>query len=225
MEYLQLTQNMDLTPITYEQVLLLFAENQKQFAETDKKIAEVALLIAATNEQLAATDKQLAATNKQLAATDKQLKLLSKKVDDVTDSLGRFAEEQVRPKIVEMFREKGIELEETILHTQVKKNGIVLLEIDLLLINSIYSVVVEVKNTLREKHVDDHIKRMEKLQLTPSHAIKGTTMYGAVAGMIMTKEVEDYALRKGFFVIKTKGDNVAIVENIKFKPKTWQVAS
>ncbi len=216
---------MDLTPITYEQVLLLFAENQQQFAETDKKIAEVALLIATTNEQLAATDKQLAATDKQLAATDKQLKLLSKKVDDVTDSLGRFAEEQVRPKIVEMFREKGIELEETILHTQVKKNGIVLLEIDLLLINTIYSVVVEVKNTLREKHVDDHIKRMEKLQLTPSHAIKGTTMYGAVAAMIMTKEVEDYALRKGFFVIKTKGDNVAIVENAEFKPQTWQIAS
>lgn len=179
---------MDLTPITYEQVLSLFAETSKRFAETDK-----------------------------------QLKLLAKQVAEVTDTLGRFAEEQVRPRILALFREKGIELEETHQRVRVEKEGKYLLEIDLLLVNTIYSVVVEVKNTLRQKDVDEHIERIEKLQETPSRSIKGTTLYGAVAGMIVAEEVEMYAIKKGLYVIKPKGDSVEISNGDNFTPQTWEI--
>lgn len=199
---------MDLTPITYEQVLLLFAETSRQLAETDR--------------QLAKTDKQLAETDRQLAKTDKQLRLLAKQVADVTDTLGRFAEEQVRPRILDLFRAKGIALEETYPRVRVEKNGQFLLEIDLLLVNTIYSVVVEVKNTLRQKDIDSHLQRLEKLEETPSRSIKGTTMYGAVAGMIITDEVEKYAMKKGLYVIKPKGDSVEISNPNTFIPKTWE---
>ncbi len=209
---------MDLTPITYEQVLLLFAETSKQLAATDKQLA-------ATDKQLASTDKQLASTDKQLASTDKQLKLLAKQVADITDTLGRFAEAQVRPRILDLFRVKGIELEETYSRVSVKKDGKTLLEIDLLLVNTIYSVVVEVKNTLRQKDIDDHIQRLEKLQESSSRLVRGTTMYGAVAGMILTNEVEQYAIKKGFYVIKPKGDGVEISNSADFTPKGWDVKS
>lgn len=186
---------MDLNPITYEQVLTLFAETSKQLAETDKQLAE----------------------------TNNQLKLLAKQVGDVTDTLGRFAEEQIRPRILELFRAKGIELEETHPRVSVEKNGKFLLEIDLLLVNTIYSVVVEVKNTLRQKDIEDHLERLEKLQETPSRTIKGTTMYGAVGGMIVSNEVEKYAIKKGLYVIKPKGDSVEISNAANFKPQTWEV--
>lgn len=186
---------MDLTPITYEQVLALFA----------------------------ATDKQIAETSKEIAETGKQLKILAKQVAEVTDALGRFAEAQVRPRILELFRAKGIELEETYPRVSVKKDEKTVLEIDLLLVNTIYSVVVEVKNTLRQKDIDDHTQRLEKLQESSSRLIKGTTMYGAVAGMIITEEVEKYAIKKGFYVIKPKGDSVEISNADNFKPKTWEV--
>ena len=251
---------MDSNPITYEQVLILFAETSRKLAETgeyinslsektDKQLAETGLHINSlsekTDKQLAETglhinslsektDKQLAETglyikalsektDKQLAETDKQLKILAKQVGDVTDTLGRFAEEQVRPRILELFRAKGIELEETYPRVSVKKNGKPFLEIDLLLVNTIYSVVVEVKNTLRQRDIDDHLDRLSKLQETPSRTIKGTTMYGAVAGMIVTDEVEAYAIKKGFYVIKPKGDSIEISNKENFKPKTWEV--
>ena len=181
--------------ITYDQLLALFQENREQ----------------------------LNLLRLQSAETDKQIKALAKQVGDVTDSLGRFAEEQVRPKILELFSARGVELEETHPRVRVTKNGEFLLEIDLLLVNTIYSVVVEVKNTLRQKDIDEHLERMKKLQETPSHSIKGTTMYGAVAGMIVTDEVEKYAIKKGFYVIKTKGDNVEISNKADFKPKEWAV--
>ena len=142
---------------------------------------------------------------------------------DITDTLGRFAEEQVRPKILELFRSRGIELEETHQRVRVEKDGQFLLEIDLLLVNTIYSVIVEVKHTLRQKDVDEHIERMEKLQETPSRAIKGTTMFGAVAGMIISDEVENYAIKKGLYVIKPKGDHVEISNQKDFEPQGWPI--
>ena len=70
--------------ITYDQVLALFAETSLQ----------IKTLTAKTDEQI--------------AQTDKQLKAFAKQVGDVTDSIGRFAEEQVRPKILEFFRSRGV---------------------------------------------------------------------------------------------------------------------
>ena len=195
--------------VTYDQLLALFLKTSERF---DK-----------TGEQLELLRLQSAQTDKQIAQTDKQIKALAKQVGDVTDTLGRFAEEQVRPKILELFRARGVELEETHPRVRVEKNGQFLLEIDLLLVNTIYSVVVEVKNTLRQKDIDEHLERMKKLQETPSRTIKGTTMYGAVAGMIVTDEVEKYAIKKGFYVIRPKGDNVEISNKANFKPKGWEI--
>lgn len=218
--------------MTYEQVLALFAETQSLFAETKNLIAETGkqqaltdAQLAKTDEQLAKTDAQLAKTSAEVAKTDRQLKLLAKQVADVTDTMGRFAEEQVRPRILDLFRAKGIELEEVYPRVSVKKDGVSLVEIDLLLVNTIYSVVVEVKNTLRQRDIDDHIERLEKLQKAPSRTIKGTTMYGAIAGMIISEEVEKYAIKKGLYVIKPKGDNVEICNNDGFVPQTWPAAA
>jgi hypothetical protein len=208
--------------ITYDQVLELIAETNLQIKtasdRTDKQIAK-------TSEEVAETSRKIAKMSEELAETGRYLKEVGKRVDDVTDTLGRFAEEQVRPKILELFRARGIELEETYPRVRVEKNGQYLLEIDLLLVNTIYSVAVEVKNTLRQKDIDDHLERMQKLQQTPSRTIKGTTMYGAVAGMIVTDEVANYAIKKGFYVIKPKGDTVEISNKADFKPKEWAVVA
>lgn len=190
--------------MTYEQIFALFLE---------------------TRAQIEATDRQIAETNKQLAETSKEIKAVNKRVGEISDTLGQFAEEQVRPKILALFREHGIELEETIRGVRVERNGQFLLEIDLLLVNTVYSVVVEVKNKLKHEDIDDHIERLKKLQKSPSRAVKGTTMYGAVAGMIVKDEVEKYAIKKGLYVIKTKGDNVEIANKRNFKPTAWKIQS
>ena len=210
--------------ITYEQVLELIAQTGLQLAATDRQLAE-------TNRQLAETDKQIRAlsaeTKEQIRAlsaeTDKQIRETSRKVGEITDTLGRFAEHQVRPKILELFRSRNIELEETLSNIVIQREGKFWMEIDLLLVNSIYSIVVEVKNTLRQGDVDYHIERLEKLQKAPNHVVKGTTMYGAVAGMIIAEEVQRYAIKKGLFVIKPKGDSVEISNTSDFKPKGWEV--
>ena len=216
---------MDLTPITYEQVLALFAktdaqiaENYKQMAETDKRLEK---LMARTDEQIAETDELKTEVGKQFIVMSKKIAALTEQVSGITDTLGRFAEEQIRPSILRLFREKGIELEEIYPRVNIKKNGQSLLEIDLLLVNAMNTVAVEVKHSLRQKDVEDHLKRLAKLQESGHRIIQGTTIYGAISGIIVTNEVAQYAIKKGLYVIKPKGDNVEICNEKNFKPKTW----
>lgn len=96
-------------------------------------------------------------------------------------------------------------------------------EIDLLLVNSIYSVAVEVKTTLTIGNVNDHIKRLERLQANPIRTIKGTKLLGAVAGMNIKQEAEEHAIQNGLFVLKQKGEIMEVANNKEFRPHEWVV--
>ncbi len=200
-------------------------ESAARIAEIDKesaaRIAEIAAQTAKIREEAAISEARSAALDARMEKTDKQIKAVSKQIADVTDSMGRFAEEQVRPKVDKLFRKKGIHLDEIYSRVAVKKEGVFQFEIDLLLVNTIYSVAVEVKHTLRQRDIDEHSARMDKLKKMSHRVIKGTTIYGAVAGMVVSAEVEKYAIKKGFYLIKPSGEGVKIGNKKGFEPKTW----
>lgn len=202
------------------------AENEQRAAEHEAYLKKLADESAAESKKRATEREQRAAefaveTKRLIAENDRLIKRLARQIGEVSDTLGRFAEEQVRPMIARLFEKYGIILNETHQRIRVLRNGEFFLEIDLLLVNTIYSVVVEVKHTLRHRDIDNHLLRLSKLEEHPSSAIKGTTMYGAVAGMIVSDEVEQYAMKNGLYVIKTKGENVSISNPTDFVPKQW----
>lgn len=188
---------------------------------SDARIAEINAQTAKIHEEAAISEARSAALDARMEKTDKQIKAVSKQIADVTDSMGRFAEEQVRPKVDKLFRKKGIYLDEIYSRVAVKKEGVFQFEIDLLLVNTIYSVAVEVKHTLRQRDIDEHSARMDKLKKMSHRVIKGTTIYGAVAGMVVSAEVEKYAIKKGFYLIKPSGEGLKIGNKKGFEPKTW----
>jgi len=239
------------TILTKQDVLELIAasrlESDKQNAELKQQIAasnaELKQQIAASNaelkQQIAASrlesDKQDAELKQQIAASrlesekqdaelKQQMKELNKKMGELTDTMGEFAEGQVKPKILEMFRERGIELEETHEHVKIKKDRKLYVEIDLLLVNTEFMIVLEVKNTLQQKHVDEHLKRLDKLKTFCPSSMKGFTLLGAVAGMVVSESVEKYAFKKGFFVIRPKGEGIIISNKRNFKFQEWKIA-
>ena len=126
--------------------------------------------------------------------------------------------------MLELFRKRGIEVSEIYPGVQIKKKGLHVAEIDLLLVNSEYSVAVEVKTTLKTQHVDDHLRRLDRLKDNPTRTIKGTTLLGAVAGMTIAGDADKYAYRKGLYVLRQKGEIVEIANDEAFKPREWQTA-
>ncbi len=148
-----------------------------------------------------------------------------KKLGEVTGTWGKFVAEMVKPKIVELFKEKGIQIRTSLQNVEGFIEDQRHYEIDLLLINSNVAVVVEIKSTLTRQDVDDHLKRLDKIKSVPPERVNlsGVTIFGAVAGMIVENNADRHAYKNGLFVLRQKGNIVEIVNDSKFQPKEWKV--
>jgi len=191
--------------LTKQDILELFANQSKNFEQ---------LLIKEREER-----------NQSRKEFDKKLIETDKRIGNLAGTWGKFVAEMVKPKIVELFKEKGIQIETTIQSVEGFKNGQKFYEIDLLLINTNVAVVVEVKSSLSVDDINEHLERIEKIRkIAPKRIdLSGVTIFGAVAGMIVEGEADKYAYKKGLFVLRQKGNIVEIVNDFKFKPKEWKV--
>jgi len=191
--------------LTKQDILELFAEQAKQINQQSKNFENLLL-------------KERAERNQSRIEFDKKL-------GELSGTWGKFVAEMVKPKIVELFKEKGIQIETTIQSVEGFKNGQKFYEIDLLLINTNVAVVVEIKSSLSVDDINEHLERIEKIRkIAPKRIdLSGVTIYGAVAGMIVEGEADKYAYKKGLFVLRQKGNIVEIVNDFKFIPKEWKV--
>lgn len=158
--------------------------------------------------------------------TDRILKKLSvdvkevnKSVGRLTNRLGEFVEEAVRPSAVRLFRERGIDIHEVQQNISSNRDGEGL-EIDLLVVNNKDVVVIECKSNLSIDDVNEHLERLEKVKrLLPDH--KDKRISGAVAGMVIPANVAAYAIKKGLYVIGQNGEHLELRNDMSFAAKIW----
>jgi len=157
--------------------------------------------------------------------SDEEYAKLNKTIGNLTGTWGKFVAEMVKPKIVELFKEKGIQIETAAERIEGFIGKERHYEIDLLLVNTKFAVAVEVKSTLTKEDVDEHIERLDKIkQISPKVInLTGVTLYGAVAGMIVEQGADRYAYKKGLYVLRQKGNLVEIVNDDNFIPAEWKV--
>ena len=159
------------------------------------------------------------------ARFEKRARKLDKQIGELTGTWGKFVEELVAPNSVELFKQRGIEATTTVQRIEEKRNGKPYYQIDLLLYNDTYVVVVEVKSTLKVSNVDEHLERLEKIQKSPPKRInlRGAILLGAVAGIIIEEDADKYAYKKGLYVLRQKGNIVEIANDENFRPREWKV--
>jgi hypothetical protein len=141
----------------------------------------------------------------------------------LSKSMGLFAESTVRPSIVRLFRERDIELNKVSARTKSQWNG-EMMEVDVHGIGPTSVVLVEVKFKLE---LDDVKAVLAKLQnffkFFPEY--RGRFLYGAVAGTSIDAGADRYAYKKGLFVLAQSGDDIRILNDLKFVPKTFPIPS
>ncbi|GHV29931.1 hypothetical protein AGMMS4952_16300 [Spirochaetia bacterium] len=93
-------------------------------------------------------------------------------------------------------------------------------EIDAFLENGTQAMAVEVKAKLQNSHVDDHIKRMEKLRKYADIFGDKREFYGALAATVVNEKSKNYALENGFYIIEPSGEDVKIIKPGS-DPKVW----
>ncbi|MEZ4526990.1 MAG: hypothetical protein R2941_13825 [Desulfobacterales bacterium] len=179
------------------------------FQETDKKFQE--------------TSREMRDGYREMREGYQELRKLFKETDrrigDLSSKWGRFVEGLVVPAMVSLFAKRGIEIERISQRVKVRKKGEEM-EVDILGVNGEYAVPVEVKSTLSTDDVKEFIEKLGKFrQFFPEYADR--KIVGAVAGIVMDGGADKFAYRQGLFVIAQKGDSVKIINDRKFKPKTF----
>jgi hypothetical protein len=127
----------------------------------------------------------------------------------------------IAPNLRQKFRELGFNFPKANPNSDVSDyDNNIFLEIDVMLENGDKAMLVEVKTNLTTEDVQDHIKRLEKMRVYADLHGDKRTFLGAVAGVVITTNVKEYALKQGFFVIEPSGETFNIIPPNN-KPKEW----
>jgi len=163
--------------------------------------------------------RALRALAEQSERTDRKLEEVGRQLGGLGNRLGEFVEGVVRPGLVRLFRDRGIDVRRTLRDVAGDKNGIAL-QIDLLVVNDADAVAVEVKSKLTDRDVDDHLERIGRFKaLFPEFASK--RLLGAIAAMVVPDDAVRYAERCGLYVIGQRGDDAAFLNSEGFEPRAW----
>ena len=196
-------------PATLQEVRGILREVARSQQETDRRMQE-------TDRRMQETDRHMQETDRRMRETDRHLR----KLDDLFNGQwGKLMETLVEGDLIKLLGERGIAVDHTM--TNVKKEyGGRRWELDILAVNGDEVVVVEVKTTLKVRHVDHLIGLLRDLpDLMREYA--DCLLYGAAAYLKADESSAAYAERNGLFVIRATGSGASITNPPDFTPRRF----
>jgi hypothetical protein len=178
---------------------------------TDKELKELieSLAIAQkkTDEQLKKTDKELREmfdrADVRMEKLERKIGRIGELVGNMSNNQGEVTEEYFVNSLKNILRIGELKFDYLLenIHLQTKKIND---EFDILLVNGISVALIEVKYKVHPKVIDSLEKKIEHLKMMREY--KGYKIYAGVAGFKIPEEVIKKAKKKGYFVLKRKGD-------------------
>ena len=194
-------------------------ESQKQ---TDEQLRKTDEQLRKTDEQLRKTDEQLREsqqkTDEQFRRTDEKIEKMCAQLGDLGFVQGQVAEDLFYRNVRCLFKKREMEFSSVI--RNMKKKGIA--EYDIVAVNDDKILVIEVKNKLERRMVDNFItKRIPKFrEVFPEY--RDYDLIGGVGSLVMKDDVSRYAEKQGLYVLTQKDDGGAALINPKnFKAKEF----
>jgi uncharacterized coiled-coil protein SlyX len=207
-----------------------FAAQEKRDAELDERIDKLVIAVAETRATVNELGKSVSETRATVNELSKSVNELGKSVNELsksvsetratveklsitvarteklvgnlTNKFGDFFERLMIPGIMEKFNEKGFRFDT--ISTNVEflkdKDGSTITEVDAILENGKYVVLIETKAELRNKHVDEHLKSISLLR--KNGKFKGKHIYGAISCGYSRKPALEYGLKSGLFMLR-----------------------
>jgi len=158
-------------------------------------------------------------TDHKFRETDRKLKELIKQSAGLNDSLGRFAENMVKPAVERLFAKRGIVLTDFYHRASSRLNGSTM-EMDIIGAGPQHVIAVEVKLRLKQPEVDAHLEKLPRF-FDFFERYRGLILHGAVAGMSVDQGIDRYAYQCGLFVLTQSGENVRLLNDEKFIPRAY----
>jgi len=184
-----------------------FARIQKSQDEAWKAIRETQQAHKETEESFKEFQRE----------TRKAIKETQKNIGGLNNTLGSIVEHILTSDLPKKFKKLGYSFNRVATYKFAEG---VYAQIDGMLENGEQAVAVEVKATLRQADIDEHIVRMEKIRkYAEEHGDKRQFM-GAMAATITDENTRNYALSQGLFVIEPSGEDVKVTKPAT-EPRIW----
>jgi len=184
--------------------------------ETDSKFKETYIMFKETDSKFKETDSKFKETDSKFKETDKKIK---EAFDLFTGQWGKLIESLVEGDIVKLLRERGLSVHDTSTRRKGNHNG-ENFEFDIIVHNGDSIVVVEVKTTLRVKHVKEFVKKLKKAS-TWMDEYRNYKVLGAVAYLKAEENSDAFAESENLFVIRATGNSASIVNPEGFEPRIF----
>lgn len=121
--------------------------------------------------------------------------------------------------LINLLRQRGVDVHETSQRRKGNHNG-QNFEFDIIAHNGDEIVIVEVKTTLRVKHVKEFVKKLRQVREWLKE-YKNFKVYGAIAFLRAEENSDTHAEKEQLFVIKATGKSASIVNAGDFVPKAF----
>jgi len=188
----------------------------RQSQETDRRMRETEQLL---KQQAQETDRRMQETDRQIQQLSKEIGRVDKQISALGGKWGRFVENMVAPACETLFLSRGIPVHQVSQRVRRRLNGDTL-EVDVLVENESYIVVVEVKSSLGIEDIKEFLADLPKFKrFFPEYNDK--QLYGAVAGIEIEDSADIYAYRQGLFVLAQSGETMKLLNSDEFQPRVW----
>ena len=175
-------------------------------AETGKQIQELKISQAKTDKHIEETGKEVDKTTKQVQEMSKTLRDLGLNVDGISKNTGLEAEEFFFSSMQKEKTLNNIQFDSVMPNIRQHKDGRQH-EIDIFLANKNSVGLVEVKNRVKDKDLEQLQKIVDNFYFFhPS--FENHKIIPAIAGKIFPEHIQNKALKNGFVVIKQVGNHI-----------------
>ena len=193
---------------TFESVMAILDRVGKKQEENAQGMKEL-------RESLKETERVLKEDSQRLKEEN------DRRIGSLTNLFGDVTEAMIAPKICEKFEEFGFSFLRANPNVRFNDRANDLsFEVDIMLENGEKAMLIEAKTKLTLERVDKHIRRLEKMHKYANLHGDKRIFLGAVAGIVVTDEIRDYALSQGFYFIEYAGENFYITSPAS-KLKEW----
>ncbi|MFK5976033.1 MAG: hypothetical protein QM493_05960 [Sulfurovum sp.] len=174
---------------------------------TNEELTKAILRLEKAQEK---TDEQMKASresiDKEMRKTSKQIQALTENIDGVSKSIGLEVEDFFYSSFKKNPTIGNVKFDFVYQNDKRNVRGGTQ-EIDILLENGNNIGIVEVKNRVSQKSIDQLDKIMENFYYF-HRDYEGYKLVGALAGKIFPKHLQTQVLKKGYSVIMQQGDHI-----------------
>ena len=214
---------------TFEQLMALFLEDrersqrdrEKSEQEWEKSRREWQEIREKSDREWEKIREQMKESDRKWQQTREDIKEANQRHGKLSDRIGDLIQAMVYGGIKRLFRDLGYDFDviNQKYHFGKKELGIYG-EVDLLLENGDFALLVEVKTNLSVDDVKEHQECLEKFRLVADARNDKRRFIAAVGGGLVQENVRIFALKQGMFVIQQSGENVEVLAP-KGEPMIW----